>query len=79
MNAEVNVARTAQMLANLRTMNDMSQAQVAAEIGVSQSAVASYETGRRVPRDEVKVAYSRLFGVPVGKIFYGEVHKCSSK
>ena len=43
---------------------------VAEILGVSLSALAMYERGERVPRDEVKRRFSELYGKSVQEIFY---------
>ena len=48
---------------------------VAKAVGASPSAIAMYESGHRIPRDEMKIALASYFGVDVGALFYGsEVH-----
>lgn len=49
---------------------DVRREKVAAEVGVSVSALAMYESGKRVPRDEVKVALSNYYGVSVLDLFF---------
>lgn len=44
----------------------------AAAIGVSASALSMYESGKRVPRDEVKIALSKYYGVSVGELFFDQ-------
>lgn len=51
---------------------DKTQAEVAAAIGISTSALTMYETGHRVPRDEIKIALARYFGVSVGYLFFDQ-------
>ena len=59
--------------AELRTLRgDKTREEVAAAVGVSASAIAMYELGERIPRDEVKVALSSYYGKPVGALFFGE-------
>lgn len=43
---------------------------VAEILGVSLSALAMYERGERVPRDEIKRRFSELYGKSVQEIFY---------
>ncbi len=45
---------------------------VAKENGISPSAVSMYESGLRVPRDDVKVRLANYYGVPVESIFFAE-------
>lgn len=49
---------------------NQSQAEVARAIGVSPSAYAMYETGKRVPRDDVKIRISKHFNRSVKNIFF---------
>jgi len=43
---------------------------VAANVGVSVSALAMYETDKRIPRDSVKLKFSTYYNVPVQDIFF---------
>ena len=47
-----------------------SRAEVANAVGVSTSAIAMYERGERIPRDDVKVRFSEYFKKPVAYIFF---------
>lgn len=42
------------------------------DVGISYSALAMYETGERVPRDEIKVALARRYNTTVEAIFFAE-------
>ncbi len=42
---------------------------LAAALGISVAALTAYEQGERVPRDEVKERFARLFGKTVQEIF----------
>jgi putative transcriptional regulator len=44
--------------------------EVADRIGVSISALQMYENGKRVPKDEIKVALAKYYGIPVQDIFF---------
>ena len=57
-----------------------SQAEVAKDVGISASALSMYESGERIPRDEVKESLARYYGSTVGFLFFGEqVHEtCTS-
>ena len=63
-------AKIGKRLKELRRAKGLSQVETAAKLHVSQSAIVAYETGARTPRDEVKLEYSRLFGVPIQNIFF---------
>lgn len=57
----------------LRTLRgDKSQEKVAKDIGISTSAIAMYENGERIPRDEIKVLLANYYGKTVGDLFFGE-------
>ena len=46
------------------------QEEVSKSIGVSKSALSMYETGQRIPRDEVKVKISAFYGKSIQSIFF---------
>jgi transcriptional regulator with XRE-family HTH domain len=48
------------------------QSEVAAALGISTSAVTMYETGERVPRDEIKEKFAKYYGTTVGALFFNE-------
>lgn len=43
---------------------------VAAAVGISVSALAMYETGKRIPRDEIKVRLAQYYNRSIESIFY---------
>lgn len=49
-----------------------SREEVATACHISVSALAMYETGGRVPRDEIKVALARYYETTVGEIFFNQ-------
>lgn len=44
--------------------------EVAKAVGISVSAISMYETGARVPRDEIKVKLADYFGTSVQDLFF---------
>ena len=57
-----------------------SRKEVAEALKISTSALAMYERGERIPRDEIKIKIAEFFGVPVADIFFEtDVTKCDSK
>ena len=58
----------AKKLVELR--GDKSQVEVATAVGVSVSAIAMYESGQRIPRDEIKIRIADYYKVGVADIFY---------
>jgi DNA-binding XRE family transcriptional regulator len=59
-------------LKNLRISCEKTQAEVAKAIDVSQSAYCMYETGERVPRDEIKIRIAKYYGRTVNTILYAD-------
>ena len=57
-------------LKRLRTKAKKSRKEVAEGVGVSISAIAMYERGERIPRDETKVAFAKYFKTTVESIFF---------
>lgn len=49
---------------------DLPRLTVANACGISVSALTMYETGQRVPRDEIKVKLARFYGKAVDAIFF---------
>jgi len=45
---------------------------VTRKLGISVSALQSYEEGRRTPSDEVKTRIANYYQVPLQKIFFAE-------
>lgn len=45
---------------------------VAKAVGISTSSLLAYETGERTPRDEVKKALCKFYGVSVMEVFFPE-------
>ena len=54
----------------VKARGDRSREDVAAAIGVSLSAIAMYETGARVPRDETKIKLAKLYNTTVQELFF---------
>lgn len=57
------------MLSSLR--GDKTQKEVAEDLKISISALAMYETGNRIPRDEIKLRIASYYGKSVQEIFFG--------
>ena len=64
----MNKEQIARNLIELR--GNRTQATVAEAIGVGQSTYAMYETGKRVPSDEVKIRIAAFYNVSVQSIFF---------
>ena len=60
--------KIAERLRELR--GSLSREAAAEALGISVSALAMYERGERIPRDEIKLRISRLYEKSVEEIFY---------
>lgn len=40
--------------------------------GISVSALGMYETGKRIPRDEIKVRLAQYFGTTIEALFFAQ-------
>lgn len=58
----------AEKLVKLR--GDKTQREVAESLGIPISNLAMYETGQRVPRDEVKIKIAKYYKKSVQSIFF---------
>lgn len=59
------VGRKLRILRGSRTQND-----VATAIGVTDQAICQYESGKRMPTDEVKLKIAKYYGKTVDEIFF---------
>ena len=57
-------------LKGLREQKGESAEELSKALNISASAIAMYETGKRVPRDEIKIRIAEHFVVPVESIFF---------
>ena len=48
---------------------DKSREEVAYAVGISVSALTMYETGKRIPRDEIKLKLAKYYGKDIQSIF----------
>lgn len=51
---------------------EKTQTEVAAALNISHSAIAMYECGERIPRDDLKEKMAAFFGTTVGSLFFDE-------
>lgn len=51
---------------------DKSLKEVAKDLGISVSSLCMYESGSRVPRDEIKELIAQYYGISVGTLFFNE-------
>ena len=66
----MNVPEVTKKLIDAR--GNRSQALVARELGIGVSSLSMYESGERIPRDEVKERIAKYYGSTVGALFFGE-------
>ena len=57
-------------LKEARCRKGCSVEEVAKACGISVSAVQMYECGQRVPRDSIKIAMAKFYGVRVQDLFF---------
>lgn len=57
-------------LAELREKRNMTQEQLANALGMSTSAIAMYETNKRIPTLKRAKKIAEFFGVPIEYIFF---------
>jgi len=65
---DINVV--AQRLKNLRQESGKTITQVSEETGIGRTALANYESGLRIPRDEAKVVIAEYYNRTVDDIFF---------
>lgn len=65
---EMNAIKIGEILTNLR--GDRTREEVANAVNISTSALAMYETGNRIPRDNIKIRLARYYKKPIVDIFY---------
>lgn len=56
-----------------------SKEEIAYRMGISVTSVCLYETGKRMPRDEVKIKLADFYGLTVQELFFPEQGKGEKK
>lgn len=64
----MNAKEIGERLAALR--GNKTQSKVANDIGISVSALAMYESGERIPRDNIKIRLAEYYSQPISVIFF---------
>lgn len=54
----------------LRKKNKYSRDEFCKSVGISQSALSMYETGQRIPRDEIKLKIARCLNTSIESLFF---------
>ena len=60
--------KTAKALVKLR--GKRTRAEIAQALGITKSAIAMYERGERIPRDDIKKKIALFYGKTVDEIFF---------
>lgn len=68
MSSKIKASHVAKRLVDLR--GNKPRTEVALANGISVSALAMYETGKRIPRDEIKLSLARYYKTSVEYIFF---------
>lgn len=61
-----------EILMQLRKAKGKSRREVAEAIGVTKGAIAMYERGERVPKDEIKAKFANYYKKSVSSIFFAK-------
>lgn len=59
-----------QKIKELRESKNISREKFASSVDISTSALSMYETGQRIPRDEVKLRIARYLGTTIEYLFF---------
>lgn len=59
-------------LSECRKKTGKSLSETADNVGVSTSALAMYEAGERIPRDNIKIRLSQYYKVPIQTLFFAK-------
>ena len=60
----------AERLKKLRKNKNVSVDEMSKALNISRSAICMYESGNRIPRDEVKIKIAQYFNTTVDEIFF---------
>lgn len=66
----MNTTNTGKKIKIARIEKDMTQEQLASHLGISVGALSMYESGKRVPRDSMKVKLAEFCGTSVQNLFF---------
>jgi transcriptional regulator with XRE-family HTH domain len=74
MQYDSNAIEIGKRLAECRSTLGKSLAEVAETIGISPSALSMYESGERIPRDNIKIRLSQYYNVPIQTLFFAKTN-----
>ena len=66
----MNASKIGKRLTELR--GNRSQAEVSKAVKIQPSTLSMYESGSRIPRDEIKERLAKYYGVDVQALFFGD-------
>lgn len=72
MQYDSNAVEIGKRLAECRKKTEKSLAEVANLLDISPSALSMYESGERIPRDNIKIRLSQYYNVPIQTLFYAK-------
>lgn len=49
---------------------DIPRKKVCEDLGLATSTLMMYETGKRIPRDDIKLKLANYYHKPIGELFY---------
>ena len=67
---EIDAIEIGNKLKELRENRNETLDVVADKLNISTSAIAMYESGQRIPRDEIKIRIAEYYETPVESIFF---------
>ena len=70
MQYDSNAAEIGKRLSECRKKTGKTLAEIAQLIDVSPSALSMYESGERIPRDNIKIRLSQFYNVPIQILFF---------
>ena len=71
----MNANEIGKRLRSMRTSMGVSRIEFANAVGVSRNAIANYESGIRIPKDDVKSKIADYYGKDIDSIFFArETH-----
>lgn len=66
----MNPIKIGSRIKTLRENKNISREEFCNEVNISLSALSMYETGQRIPRDEVKLRIARLLDTTIETLFF---------
>lgn len=66
----MNTTNTGKKIKIARIEKDLTQEELAFRLGISTSALSQYESGKRVPRDSMKIKIAEFCGTSVESLFF---------